>query len=1372
LIAPKAVLLLGGALELVINMNNIYIPKEKIVWSIENAQFGNEVVSNSEGNIFVTNINNNLQDLNAGAVIIYDKSLKNRWSLNQVILGKGENNYFGSSIDLNENGNILVIGSLNNEDSNNFAGDVSIYTGFAAISWNLKQKITGKNIEAQFGKHVAISDNGSLIAVGEPYNSGSAINAGAVYLYTGDINNGWSLKQKIDGINIYQNLGNNIITNYDGSIIVVNSITGDTNSLIFTGSHLIFTGNILDGWTLKQNILGYQYPASSLEKNIAIDKNGDTIIIGESNFNNDNGAVFIYTGNTNLGWTLHDNLTGHNKNGSFGRSLSINYSGDLILVGEPNYVDRNGFSVGSVLLYSKNLNNQWSFLKDYQEDSLENLFGYSVNLSSNNSSFFVGAPYDNEIQLNGGAIYAYTNKACREDFFSTDSTKISLYNQNLKLMEINDSWISNSGSFEKYGYTNIFDSDASAGNILSLKNDTSYFFRSRSDGSEFASGLFSGLSGFSVYLVNYGADNGYDPFSFLNRTKQQLTIKQFRYDNTGYKATFAFDQSWATFDLSGLMNSNNAFSWAVNIVEDMRISGIFYEESLTGNNNLLSLYIQTYSEPTLSKELVNYFESFQTVCEFKQGCDEDQKDSPEKIKVYCWTGTNVESKDFRDWLALSLSENVDALAKSALESRSQLESVGVELYFTTLSGYILYNTWLTGEQIIWNLYNFDYTGTYKIWHLDNIPPYPSTGFSLTYPYDWNSIDSLVSGLNQRLNSPVSYPVWYPYPCLSGQFSGLFVEGPLMYFWKNTGTTGDGLPPSHVNNRIDFRSLRNLPQITIKNEFLTRTAEIYKEAGMVQSLKDLDTGKAIASTEAILDTSYKFDFVIFDKPRGPEGYQGFKYLLPQNIILEGLNRSTNLWETLDTINIYEDYTKILDQEKIFIDILNFFSGVLDFNQIDSYNATGVTATFDLLDLIQEPPCEYRQLFQFSQIVQTPSKNVYCSPTEQVTNISFVWPENCPTFIISGGQVLNVDNVYWCNAERRPSLKEKICPEPIEITCPDGYTRILIPEQELQPEECPYYTCIAPNEKESQTPIPVQIKILRTGSNFSLNAGFNDPENGNYDLIEPLCNENLLFTSYKEFKVRLIDFFIPVERPSVPVQTPAGTAEFLLPLYPLNNFWIHNINFYDALNIPINPMSGESECIIGADYMIDVSGLTPLRFTGFYDVNATLDMSGRYTFQNVKVGRPIIDSERSIKFNKVSGYIYEESGFAFLNNSIDLSGQACYTFDNTQNFFYNPDTSIVTFSKTLCADMFRTGVISGEEIVIKASVINKELLVGGRYNTPVDFYTYTQDSLVAGTLKNTPYRAYNVSGIYNISGTATGIAKNGFLEVNLPEVIRPY
>jgi hypothetical protein len=1232
-------------------------------------------------------------------------------------------NFESSFIYINQNGSIIVFPS-DTLTPNNKGVNIYRYTGLSG--WDLT-----KRLETPISvSNICGNISGNILVLGAPFDSnlGGFPNSGAVYIFTGNQNNDWELKNTLTGspipilpdiIGPKNNFGSSTVINDDGDIIVIGQPVEFGNNT--PGSIFIYTGNPINGWAFKQKI-DKPFESNTTEdfaKNDSIDINskGDIIVVGSDI----DKSIFIYTGNKNSNWNLYQLITSENTNGT---NIKISKDGSLI------------FAKNNI--YKKNQDNLWELLDTFQNSGFKTIVNQNnfILISSNTG-------------LNNVDIY---NLRCDSTVYYSDDTRIVLKNQLENIINYNNSWHENSGIFYDYNYIDLFDSKDSAGTILNIKNDSEYFVSSSPQGDE-TNFLNTGYSGYSTYLVEYSNKNPYDPFSNYNHVKQQITIKQFRYENTGFKISYAFDKSVATYNLSGDINSKNLFSWSFNLVDIINYSGIFFEDqSLVTQEQIY----QNQNPPILSKKLTNYFESFQTVCKFRQACDVEIGDPEPGLQIVCWTGVDTQGEDFKNWLRDELQKNIDTSAAPAEDPRNLIEAVGVELYFTVLSGYLLYNTWITGEKIIWDLYNFNYDQVYRQWHLNNTPPYPPTGFVLTYPYDWNSIDSLVDTLNNRLNNPISYPVWYPYPCTSGEFSGLFVDGPLMRFWKNSGTTGDGLPSHHVGNRIDFVSLRNLPQISVKAELLN------KNPNNEDISKNLS---GIKSSELVLDTSYKFDLITFDNnqfQRGLQAYRGYRYLLPQNIILKGLNANTDIWETLDTFNLEEVYSKIPEKDKLKITFQTkndyiFQSGVL-FQTPDLE---------EILGNLPEPICQYRELFSFNKIEQTRvSKNIFCPPLSKETTVKFVFPENCPPYIISGSQIVEVDNVYWCQ-NQSPESEDINCPEPIPVPCPEGLRSILVKGADLLPGECPYYTCEVPLINAPKQ-IPTDIFILKTGSNFTSNAGFNSLEDDE-EILSLSCGEEILFKNYKELKVELINFF---QAPDVDIKE--RKRRKLLPLFPLNKFYVQNINFFDARNVPLNIHIAEPECIIGADYEIDVSGLVPLRFTGFYSVDVTgQNQSGEYKFNNAKVVRKIDDEERFIKFNKVSGYIYSESGTAFLNKTITASGTLCYNFDQENYFFYDPQTTIVSFEQFLCQDnILKTGKVLGEFIIVKPSVINREILVGGRYNTPIGFVQTTADSLVNGIISDTPYRAYNVTGIYNISGTATGIAENGVLEVDIKNSIRPF
>ena len=122
---------------------------------------------------------------------------------------------------------------------------------------------------------------------------------------------------------------------------------------------------------------------------------GDRIVIGfpEST----NGHVKVYEWNGASWNQLGSNIMGANSNDDFGFSVSMNASGDIIAVGDPNYLtnpnNTYSYSNGSVSIYAWN-GTDWNQLGSTIEGGLYSYmeFGYSVCLNSAGDRLAIGAP--------------------------------------------------------------------------------------------------------------------------------------------------------------------------------------------------------------------------------------------------------------------------------------------------------------------------------------------------------------------------------------------------------------------------------------------------------------------------------------------------------------------------------------------------------------------------------------------------------------------------------------------------------------------------------------------------------------------------------------------------------------------------------------------------------------------------------------------------------------------------------------------------------------------------------------------------------------------------------------------------------------------
>ena len=175
-------------------------------------------------------------DNGSGAAYIYT-GFGNNWNY-QKLTG-ANNSYFGTSVALNKSGNIALVGGLGD---NNGKGAVWIFTG-NNLNYTLNQKLTGVSTQNYFGSSVAINNSGNVIVVG---NSWENSNSGAAYIFTGN-GNAWHLSKKIyapPGVPT-KFFSSSLDINEDGNSIILGS------SYVANGSgySFLFTGNTQD-WNL------------------------------------------------------------------------------------------------------------------------------------------------------------------------------------------------------------------------------------------------------------------------------------------------------------------------------------------------------------------------------------------------------------------------------------------------------------------------------------------------------------------------------------------------------------------------------------------------------------------------------------------------------------------------------------------------------------------------------------------------------------------------------------------------------------------------------------------------------------------------------------------------------------------------------------------------------------------------------------------------------------------------------------------------------------------------------------------------------------------------------------------------------------------
>ncbi|MDT0294506.1 T9SS type A sorting domain-containing protein [Mesonia ostreae] len=291
--------------------------------SSANDNFGISLSLSENGNIIAIgapNYNGSSNDI--GQVKIF--ALNNgQWSqMGNTLLGTENNHFFGASISLSNDGNILAIGApgFGNDDS----GQIKVYS-YSAGNWNiLGSSINGDNNDNFFGQVVELSGDGNNVAITDFNYEQIASKLGKVKIYNLN-NNSWLQK----GSTIFNELGDNnlsnsISLNHIGQELVI-GIPGNDENGTDSGKIQSFTFQNDDWSQVGIDINGN----SNSNLGYSVNINNDIITVSSINFNSI-GKVDIYENNgSNL--NLLNTISGASNNSFYGFSSSLSSNNILTL---------------------------------------------------------------------------------------------------------------------------------------------------------------------------------------------------------------------------------------------------------------------------------------------------------------------------------------------------------------------------------------------------------------------------------------------------------------------------------------------------------------------------------------------------------------------------------------------------------------------------------------------------------------------------------------------------------------------------------------------------------------------------------------------------------------------------------------------------------------------------------------------------------------------------------------------------------------------------------------------------------------------------------------------------------------------------------
>ena len=342
-------------------------------------------------------------DSSRGHVRVYDYNGSQWTQVGLDIDGGATGEKFGWSVAMSSDGSRVAIGAPEKKGLTNYNDGVVRVYDYNGSQWTP----VGGDIEGDTanysGYSVAMSSDGSRIAIGEPFDNGNRGRA-RVYDYIGSQ---WTqVGLDIDGEGSIDKCGWSVAISSDGSRVAVGAIGNDGTSGLTQderGHVRVYEYNGSQWNKIGQDIDGEAADDES-GWSVALSSDGSRVVIGAP-FNDGNGnlsghtRVYEYSNST---WNkIGQDIDGEAIADESGRSVAISSDGTRIAIGAPKNNGTNTGDVGHVRLYDYNvLRSEWVQVGDDIDGEALNDTYYgsnvviSVAMSSDGSRFAIGAPFN------------------------------------------------------------------------------------------------------------------------------------------------------------------------------------------------------------------------------------------------------------------------------------------------------------------------------------------------------------------------------------------------------------------------------------------------------------------------------------------------------------------------------------------------------------------------------------------------------------------------------------------------------------------------------------------------------------------------------------------------------------------------------------------------------------------------------------------------------------------------------------------------------------------------------------------------------------------------------------------------------------------
>ena len=321
--------------------------------------------------------------------------------------GEEAQEYSGRSISMSSDGNTLAVGAPYNDGTATNSGHVRIYEWSGAVWTQKGADIDGEAAADISGWSISMSSDGNTIAIGAEENDGSATSSGHVRIYEWS-GTAWAQKgTDIDGEAAYDFSSRSISMSADGNTLAIGAPGNDETGL-FAGHVRIYEWSGT-AWSQKGIDIDGEAANDQSGHSVSMSSDGNTLAIGA--IYNDGAAtnaghVRVYEWSGTAWIHKGSDINGEATNDQGGHSVSMSSDGNTLAIGAP-YNGGGGTQAGHVRVY------EWSGTAwtqkgaDINGEAAGDQSGYAVSMSSDGSTVLIGAPYSDETATDAGHVRVY-----------------------------------------------------------------------------------------------------------------------------------------------------------------------------------------------------------------------------------------------------------------------------------------------------------------------------------------------------------------------------------------------------------------------------------------------------------------------------------------------------------------------------------------------------------------------------------------------------------------------------------------------------------------------------------------------------------------------------------------------------------------------------------------------------------------------------------------------------------------------------------------------------------------------------------------------------------------------------------------------------